>query len=306
MHLLLLPLLFLASILTPTRTWYPPAGPVTVNVTGQGDTKLVLTDFTGAAIPPTASADVSGEKTVDLKTIFPKISAGGTFVLFTVPKDKTTADFTGNPLVIESVVNPMLPPGSGPDVIKIEPLQYAVIHNAHGNMTAIFYYDVARNTVDSFLRLASQGYYDKLTFHRIVPGFVLQGGDPRGDGMGGPGYQIGAEFNDRPHEEGVLSMARSNDPNSGGSQFFICLDYKNTQHLDHQYTAFGKVVDGMAAAHEIEKTPLADAQNGSPATPQVIDQIEVKPVTAAENPYASLFHMERPTTIPDTAKEPLK
>ncbi len=302
MHLLLLPLLFLTSALTPTHKWNPPAGPVTVNVSVQGDAKLVLTDFSGKVIDPAAPADVSGEKTIDLKTLFPKIADGGTFVLYTVPKDKTIADFVDSPLVIEVRVNKELPQGSGADGIKIEPLRYAVIHTAQGDMTCMFYYDVAPNTVDSFLRLASEGYYDKLTFHRIVPDFVLQGGDPRGDGMGGPGYDLNAEFNDRPHEEGVLSMARSTDPNSAGSQFFICLNYKQTQQLDHKYTAFGKVVDGMKTAHEIEKTPIADPQNGKPTTPQVIDQIEVKPVTAAENPYAEFFHMERPIVKPDTPK----
>lgn len=116
--------------------------------------------------------------------------------------------------------------------------------------------------------------------------------------MGGPGYQVNAEFNDRPHEEGVLSMARSSDPNSAGSQFFICLNYDKTKQLDSKYTAFGKIVDGMKVAHAIEKTPIADPQNGKPTTPQVIDQIEVKPVTAAENPYAGFFHMEAAATAP--------
>lgn len=298
MYLFVLALLFdVASIpvsLTPAHTWYPPTGPMEAT-TGAIDGKLVLTDFAGA---PLGSADVTGGKTVDLRALFPQLAKAGTYVAFSVPKDKPLAEFSGTPLVIEVREDTRLPPGSGPDVVKVEPLQYAIIHNAHGNMTAMFYYDVAPITVDSFLSLASQGFYDKLTFHRIVPDFVLQGGDPRGDGMGGPGYQIPAEFNDRPHEEGVLSMARSQDPNSGGSQFFICLNYKNTQHLDHQYTAFGKITDGMNIAHQIEKTPLADAEKGAPATPQVIDQIEVKPVSADADPYMEMFHLNPPTTAP--------
>jgi peptidyl-prolyl cis-trans isomerase B (cyclophilin B) len=292
--LLLLDLMAIPVSVTPAHTWYPPNGPLEVT-TGALDAKLILTDFTGTAV---GAADVSGLKTVDLKTLFPQIAKGDTFVLFGVPKDKTVAEFNGTPLVIEVRSDKQLPAGSGPNVIKVEPLRYAVIHTASGNMTAEFYYDVAPITVDSFLSLASEGYYDKLTFHRIVPDFVLQGGDPRGDGMGGPGYQLPAEFNDRPHEEGVLSMARSQDPNSAGSQFFICLDYKNTQHLDHQYTAFGKITDGMKAAHTIEKTPLADADKGAPATPQVIDQIEVKPVTADADPYVELLHLQPATTEP--------
>jgi cyclophilin family peptidyl-prolyl cis-trans isomerase len=291
--LLLLDVISLPIGVTPARTWNPPGGPL--NVTAIGGEKLILTDFTGT---PVGAADVPPNQAADLKSLFPQIVKGDTFVLFEVAKGKSLSEFTGTPLVIEVRTDKQLPPGSGPDVIKIEPLRYAVIHTANGNMTAEFYYDVAPVTVDSFLSLASEGYYDKLTFHRIVPGFVLQGGDPRGDGMGGPGYQLPAEFNDRPHVEGVLSMARSQDPNSAGSQFFICLDYKNTQHLDHQYTAFGKITDGMKAAHEIEKTPIADADKGAPATPQVIDQIEVKPVTVDADPYVELFHLQPAATPP--------
>jgi peptidyl-prolyl cis-trans isomerase B (cyclophilin B) len=285
-------------LLTPTRTWYPPNGPLTVNVSAKEDSKLVLTDFAGTPIDASGSTEVQGDKTVDLKALFPKITGGGTYVLYEVPKDKPTSNFVGTPLVIEVVVDPLLPPDANVDVIHVKPLQYALIHTASGNMTAIFYYDVARKTADSFLQLASEGFYDKLAFHRILPGFVLQGGDPRGDGTGGPGYSVPAEFNDKPHEEGVLSMARSTDPNSAGSQFFICLDYKQTQHLDHQYTAFGKVTDGLSVAHEIEKTPLADAQAGKPVNPPVIDQIEVKPVIPGENPYAAFFHMDQPAAAP--------
>ena len=157
-----------------------------------------------------------------------------------------------------------------------------------GPMTMAFYYDVAPHTVENFLDLAEHGYYDGLTFHRIVPGFVIQGGDPRGDGTGGPGYQIPAEFNERQHEAGVLSMARSNDPDSAGSQFFVCLDYANTKSLDNKYTAFGKVVDGFKVAQAIAAAPLEDPQAGRPKEPQAIEKVEVKPVTAKENPYAAI------------------
>jgi cyclophilin family peptidyl-prolyl cis-trans isomerase len=290
MHALLLTFL----LLTPSRLWFSPSGPVTINVSAKEDAKLVLTDFEGRAVEAAGSTDVSGDKSVDIKAMFPKLAAGGTFVLYEVPKGKPTSAFVGTPLVIEVVIDQMLPPDANVDVIRVRPLQYAVIHTAAGNMTAMFYYDDARKTVDSFLQLAADGFYDKLTFHRILPGFVLQGGDPRGDGTGGPGYSVPAEFNNKPHEEGVLSMARSTDPNSAGSQFFICLDYKQTQHLDHSYTAFGRVVDGLPVAHEIEKTPLADAQAGKPVNPPVIDQIEVKSVTATDNPYAKFLHLDAP------------
>ena len=214
-------------------------------------------------------------------------------MLFTVAKGKALPEFEGTPLVIEPRID-VQGGGNGVDVVHIEPLKYAIIDTPKGKMTAIFYYDVAPATVGNFLTLASQGFYDGLVFHRIVPGFVLQGGDPKGDGSGGPGYEIPQEFNANPHEEGVLSMARRADPNSGGSQFFICLDYKQTQHLDQKYTAFGRVVDGIKVAHDIEKTPIADPQSGHPVEPQVITKIEVKPVTASEDPYVDLLKLKAP------------
>ena len=213
MHFLM-PLILLVSSLTPARTWYPPSQPVNVSVNGGDGVQLLLMDFAGTKIDPVGSAEVVGEKTVDLKTLYPKIAAGGTYVLFTVPKGKSPADFEGTPLVIEARADNQLPPAGGPDVIKIEPLRYAVIQTPGGKMTAMFYYDVAPHTVDNFLTLASEGYYDQLIFHRIVPGFVLQGGDPKGDGSGGPGYEIPQEFNDRPHEEGVAL----NGPPHGSQQ----------------------------------------------------------------------------------------
>ncbi len=103
--------------------------------------------------------------------------------------------------------------------------------------------DQAPEHVNSFVFLAGEGYYDGVTFHRIIHGFMAQGGDPTGSGSGGPGYTLPAEFNDTPHVRGVLSMARTNDPNSAGSQFFIM--YATADYLDGQYTAFGRVTSGM-------------------------------------------------------------
>ena len=117
----------------------------------------------------------------------------------------------------------------------------------------VFFPDDAPNTVKSFIYLTHVGFYDSLSFHRVIkdPPFVVQGGDPRGDGTGGPGYTIDAEFNDRPHKEGTLSMARSSDPNSAGSQFYICL--ASQPHLDGNYTAFGEVIEGMDIVKDIEQ-----------------------------------------------------
>lgn len=128
---------------------------------------------------------------------------------------------------------------------------YAVIKTEKGDMKAELYPDVAPNTVLSFVELANKGFYNGLNFHRVVPGFVIQGGCPRGDGTGGPGYTIPAEFNPVKHELGVLSMARAGHPDSGGSQFFICLD--KHEHLDNNYTVFGKVIENVQLAPKIAK-----------------------------------------------------
>ena len=120
---------------------------------------------------------------------------------------------------------------------------------------AELYPDIAPNTVNNFLSLVNSGFYDGLTFHRVIYDFMIQGGCPEGTGMGGPGYQIKGEFsangfkNDLKHTEGVLSMARSMMPDSAGSQFFIM--HKTSPHLDGQYAAFGKVIEGMDAVNEI-------------------------------------------------------
>jgi len=280
----------LFSVLVPVKMWYGIAQRDEVQIAGPGEYKLVLTDFAGKAQEPQGAVDVSGGKVVDVKAIFPQLSMLGTYVLYAVPKGKSLPEFAGTPLVIEVRGERNGPPE--PAVTKIEPLRYAIMQTKYGPVKMIFYYDVAPHTADNFLRLSEEGYFDGLTFHRIVPKFVIQGGDPRGNGMGGPGYFINAEFNDRPHEAGVLSMARSEDPNSAGSQFFICLDYNGTKGLDHKYTAFGKVVDGMSAVNQIAATPLRDPRNGVPETQQVIQSITVKPVTAQDNPYAQDLHLK--------------
>lgn len=276
----------LFSVILPTKMWFAPSQPIAVHVDSKSPTTLVLTKFDGSPVKASGSTDApAGDATVDLRTIYPDLSSAGTYVLFAVPKGKAVGDFIGTPVVIEVRADKNT---NAPEGVKLEPLQYVTMTTDAGPMTMAFYYDAAPNTVDSFLRLCGQGYYDGLTFHRIVPGFVIQGGDPEGTGTGGPGYSVGAEFNSHPHTEGVLSMARAQDPNSAGSQFFICLDYAQTKQLDNQYTAFGKVTSGMDAVTKIANAPLADKDNGKPATPQVIQKAEVFPVTHEHNPYAAL------------------
>jgi peptidyl-prolyl cis-trans isomerase B (cyclophilin B) len=135
--------------------------------------------------------------------------------------------------------------------------EVAVIKTNEGDMVAELWPEVAPKTVENFKKLAGEGFYDGTAFHRIVKGFMIQGGDPLSKkddpmvGTGGPGYKIKAEFNDRPHQRGVLSMARSQHPDSAGSQFFICLTREKCQHLDKQYTGFGQVVEGMDVVEKL-------------------------------------------------------
>lgn len=148
----------------------------------------------------------------------------------------------------------------------------ATIATEFGDLTVELWNDVAPNHVENFLKLARDGFYDGLTFHRIIPGFVIQGGCPKGDGTGGPGWTVDAEFNDRPHVPGTLSMARSSDPNSAGSQFFVCLTREKCQHLDGQYTGFGQVTDGLAIVEKIAAVK-ADPNSGQPQSPPKMNTV---------------------------------
>ena len=138
--------------------------------------------------------------------------------------------------------------------------EIAVIETKFGKIEMEFFEDKAPGHVKNFKDLAKKGFYDGTIFHRVIPGFMIQGGDPNtksddrsAHGMGGPGHSINAEFNDTLHKRGILSMARSQDPNSAGSQFFIVV--KKSSFLDGKYTAFGKVLSGMAVADQIVNAP---------------------------------------------------
>ena len=144
---------------------------------------------------------------------------------------------------------------------------------------AELYPEKAPNTVNNFIALANGGFYDGLTFHRVIEGFMIQGGDPAGVGTGGPGYTIKGEFaingfknNNLKHERGVLSMARAMNPNSAGSQFFIM--HKNASYLDGQYAAFGKVCEGIENVDKIAS--VATDYNDKPKEPQVMKKVRVE------------------------------
>ena len=151
----------------------------------------------------------------------------------------------------------------------------ALIKTDKGDITIELWNDVAPGHVDNFLKLANDGFYNDLIFHRIISNFMIQGGCPSGTGTGGPGWTIDAEFNDREHVEGTLSMARSSDPNSAGSQFFVCLGREHCQHLDGSYTAFGQVVDGIEVVRVIG---AADTDNQD----RPVEPIHIESVTAVE------------------------
>jgi len=169
--------------------------------------------------------------------------------------------------------------------------EVAVIKTTEGDIVVQFWTDAAPNTVENFKKLARQGFYDGTIFHRIVKGFMIQGGDPNSKdpakensyGQGGPGYNIKAEFNDHSHDGGVISMARGPDPDSAGSQFFICL--APVHRLDHQYTTFGKLIKGQDVLEKIGDTPVTKNSMGEPSKPTkrvVIEKVEIVPASAVK------------------------
>jgi peptidyl-prolyl cis-trans isomerase B (cyclophilin B) len=162
----------------------------------------------------------------------------------------------------------------------------AILATSEGEMVLEFWPEVAPGHVENFKKLAKEGFYDGTCFHRVIKGFMIQGGDPltKDDanksrwGTGGPGYQIKAEFNDKPHVRGVLSMARSNDPNSAGSQFFIC--HGDSRFLDKQYTAFGKLIKGDEVLEKIATNPTQPGDR--PVKRMNIDSIKIVPADSAK------------------------
>jgi peptidyl-prolyl cis-trans isomerase B (cyclophilin B) len=142
----------------------------------------------------------------------------------------------------------------------------AILKTSMGDIALEFFPDKAPRTCEHFVKLARQGFYDGLTFHRVLKGFVVQGGCPKGDGTGGPGFTLRAEFNDTPHLQGTVSMARGSDPHSAGSQFFICVG--EARYLDHRYTAFARVVEGQAVAEKISAVPVVENRWKEASTPR--------------------------------------
>jgi peptidyl-prolyl cis-trans isomerase B (cyclophilin B) len=171
------------------------------------------------------------------------------------------------------------------------PNEVAVIKTNEGEMVVQFWTDAAPNTVENFKKLARQGFYDGTIFHRIVKGFMIQGGDPNSKdpgkessyGQGGPGYEIKAEFNSHSHDRGVISMARGPNPDSAGSQFFICL--APVRRLDGQYTTFGKLIKGVDVLEKIGDTPVTNNGMGEVSKPTkriVIESVKIVPADSVK------------------------
>lgn len=169
--------------------------------------------------------------------------------------------------------------------------EVAIIKTSEGEMVVEFWPDVAPKTVENFKKLAGEGFYDGTAFHRIVKGFMIQGGDPLTKdsakesrwGTGDPGYKIKAEFNDKAHTRGVLSMARSNDPDSAGSQFFICLG--DASFLNRKYTAFGKVIKGDDVLGKIGETPTVSGGGGEKSKPTkriAVESVKIVPADSVK------------------------
>jgi peptidyl-prolyl cis-trans isomerase B (cyclophilin B) len=169
--------------------------------------------------------------------------------------------------------------------------EVALIKTSEGDMVIEFWTDAAPNTIENFKKLARAGFYNGTAFHRIVKGFMIQGGDPLTKdpgnesrfGTGDPGYKIKAEFNDHPHDRGVISMARSQDPDSAGSQFFICL--APVHRLDHQYTTFGKLIKGNDVLEKIGDTPVTIGSGGESSKPTkrvAINKIDIVPASGVK------------------------
>lgn len=155
--------------------------------------------------------------------------------------------------------------------------KFVTLETSAGNLTLELYHDVAPAHADSFLARTTDGFYNGTVFHRIIKGFMIQGGDPTGTGMGDAGYRLNAEFSDLKHDKGTLSMARGPHPNSASCQFFIC--FANAPHLDGQYTIFGHVVNGYDTLDKLEQTPVHENPRGEKSVPNE----EVKLIKAYES-----------------------
>lgn len=177
-------------------------------------------------------------------------------------------------IITQAEIDAILDKVANTEVDQVAANEVAILETTKGTIAVAFYTDIAPEHTRSFKRLVTSGYYNGTRFHRIIDNFMIQGGDiltrddnPDNDGTGGPGYNVPAEFNGIPHDLGILSMARSQNPNSAGSQFFLCLSRQGTAGLDGQYTAFGKVVGGLDVLKTLGKVPVRPSKYGENSVP---------------------------------------
>ena len=191
-------------------------------------------------------------------------------------KAKAASDNTGDPTKIlsQAEIDAVLEKVAQTQAEQVLDNEVTLIETNMGTIAIAFYTDIAPEHTKSFKRLVTSGYYDGTRFHRIIDNFMIQGGDiltrdgnPNNDGTGGPGYNIPAEFNGIPHDLGILSMARSQNPNSAGSQFFICLSREGTRGLDGQYTVFAKVIGGLDVVKSLGKVKVQRSASGENSQP---------------------------------------
>lgn len=297
--------LLLFSVLIPARMDFAPSQPMLLTIKTDQAVSLVLSDLNGTITGTVTSNKVTKNQPVNLRELFPTLRTPGVYMLRAIPDGNDITDFIGTPVMVTVQADPRQAGSNRAMIDHIDPLLYAQFQTDDGPMTMAFYYDVAPHTIQNFITLSQRGFYDGLTFHRIIPDYIAQSGDPVGDGTGNPGYTINAEFSMRAHRYGVIAMARIVDPNeksgamprtdfanSGGSQFFIVLNKEGVRQLDGRYTIFGRLVDGLQTLDKIGQTPIADAARGHPQIPPVIRSIEIKPVTAADNPYQKLVELQ--------------
>jgi peptidyl-prolyl cis-trans isomerase B (cyclophilin B) len=240
-------------------------------------------------------AKPEADGSIDVTAIFPEMKQPGTYVLawkgaaplvinYLYSPKWTKSDLEANKEEINAIPEPkraQILAQFAPKVVHVTPLEYAVISTSAGEMKATFSYDIAPHTINNYLSLAKAKYYDGTVFHRVIKGFMIQGGDPLGGGdragTGGPGYEINAEFSDKKHERGVLSMARSQDPNSAGSQFFII--HGKADHLNKNYSAFGQVTSGLDVVDKIAETPAGENGAVKAGERPKINSIKILPAT---------------------------
>ncbi|MGP1310155.1 MAG: peptidylprolyl isomerase [Phycisphaerales bacterium] len=281
--------------LTPDRLYYGinRAIPMSVDVPAGdgGEVQIRLFQFGAEQAVETADAEAGR---VDLAGLFPVLwTTSSPTLLYAqlfVGDEAVGAPVVLQPLVsppyatsvnaADATVNWQEQPGPVYSGLRAYVDKYVVLETSEGDITLAMRPDEAPNTAFNFLHLAEGGYYTDVIFHRIVPmtsrghPFVVQAGDPTGQGAGGPGYMIDLEQSDLPHTFGVLSMARSGDPNSNGSQFFIALSREGTSYLDKRYTGFGEAIDGADAIMALEQSPV---QGQRPVNPPKIVRAYTKP-----------------------------